>query len=76
MIREDEIITLSELTEKDKGRWVLCKLKEVGRIKSWNDLWVFVVYHCDGQWDNYTNYTATATKPEELTFTRLPKKKE
>ena len=76
MIREDEIITLSELTKKDKGCWVLYKMKEVGRIKSWNDLWVFVVYYCDGQWDNYTNYTAVSTNPEELTFTRLPKKKE
>lgn len=27
---------------------------------------VFVVYHCDGDWDNYRNYTAAKTKITDL----------
>lgn len=27
---------------------------------------VFVVYNCNGDWDNYENYTAANTRPEDL----------
>lgn len=27
---------------------------------------VFVVYHCDGNWDRYQNYTAASTRIEDL----------
>ena len=27
---------------------------------------VFVVYHCAGEWDNYANYTAQRTNVKEL----------
>ena len=49
------------------GMWVLYEPKgEIGRVKSTNEKWVFVVYNCDGQWDDYNNYTAAATKPDDL----------
>ena len=40
--------------------------EEWGRVKSWNDQWVFVVYKCAGQWDDFASYTAAATDPEDL----------
>ena len=66
------MIFVEELTEDDKGRYVVyidgtgeeCR----GRIKSWNDKWIFVVYNCADEWDDYTNYTAAATEPSDLKF--------
>jgi len=49
------------------GTWVLYKPKgEIGRVKSTNNTWVFVVYNCDHKWDNYEDYTAAATSPKDL----------
>ena len=60
---------LDELTKEDIGKWVLYLPKnERGRIKSWNDLFVFVVYKCANNWDDYKNYTAATTKAEDLRF--------
>jgi len=65
-------LALSKLTESDKGRWVIYipekGEKKIGRIKSWNRNWVFVVYHCAGEWDSYEHYTAAATNPNQLYF--------
>ncbi len=73
-----EGIRIQELTESDVGRWVkYCPrhypVAEVGRIKSWNKTWIFVVYNCDNDWDNFENYTGAATSPEELVFIEAPK---
>ena len=62
---------INTLTEDDKGRYVLYKTnycQQRGRIKSWNDEVVFVVYNCNQDWENYKNYTAQATDPEDLIF--------
>ena len=63
---------LSELTQDDRDRYVLYTRgsgpKQRGRIKWWNDKYVFVVYHCDGNWDDFHNYTAAATSPDDLEF--------
>jgi len=65
-------IAISKLTESDKGRWVLyvgmAGEREQGRIESWNQSFIFVVYKCDGDWDNYENYTGQATAPDQLCF--------
>lgn len=65
-------IDITKLTDADIGRWVEYKpLKgqlEKGRIKSWNDKWIFVVYKCDKNWNDFKNYTAAATNPKDLTF--------
>ena len=62
---------IDKLNNRDIGRWVEYAPRfggssEVGRIKSWNDEWVFVVYHCDNKWDEFKNYTAAATSPKDL----------
>jgi len=63
------MIKIKDLQETDIGKWVIYKTEfenQRGRIKSWNDKWIFVVYHCAGEWDRYQEYTAAATKPEDL----------
>lgn len=65
-------IGIQQLKQSDIGRRVLYVPQhgnsEAGRIKSWNDKFIFVVYKCDEDWDNYQNYTAAGTKPEDLRF--------
>lgn len=41
---------------------------EKGKIKSWNDNFIFVVYKCDNQWDRFQDYTGCATSPDDLEF--------
>lgn len=66
------MIDIKKLTEKDKGRWVSYKRfdnsYENGRLKSWNDTYIFVVYKCASEWSKYENYTGVTTKPEDLIF--------
>ncbi len=69
---------IPELGENDIGRWVEYRSKggdkvEQGRIKSWNDERVFVVYQCGGDWDNFAKYTGVATDPADLRFIDTPK---
>ena len=47
------------------GKWVVYQ-NEKGRIKSWNSKFVFVVYKCADDWDNFENYTGCATKRSDL----------
>ena len=68
---------IKDLQKTDVGRWVEHQrhgTKVKGRIKSWNEHYIFVVYHCDGQWDHYKAYTAAATRPNELHFTQTGRK--
>ena len=57
---------------KDIGRCVIYTdgvgEQQQGRIKSWNDKWIFVVYHCANNWSQYQDYTAAATNPKSLDF--------
>jgi len=66
------MIEIESLKESDVGRWVeYCPAfgkRQKGRIKSWNNKFVFVVYHCDDNWNDYQNYTAAATLPDALSF--------
>ena len=39
---------------------------ENGIVKRVTEAGVFVVYHCAQQWDNYEDYTAALTEPENL----------
>lgn len=60
----------------DVGRWVVYVADgaaELGRLKSWNARYLFVVYACDQRWDRYADYTATGTAPEYARWvTNLP----
>lgn len=73
----DLVVDISELTSKDIGRWVTYTPSQgkgdEGRIKSWNDKFVFVVYKRSLQWDKqqwekFQDYTGCATDPEQLHF--------
>jgi len=63
---------IKDLSDTDIGKWVKYQpsagKSEVGRIKSWNDRWIFVVYHCGRLWADYQDYTAAATNPKDLIF--------
>jgi len=66
-----DIIEISTLTESDIGRWVIYKAGlegEIGKIKSWNDIFIFVVYSCNDNWDKFQEYTAEATEPNDLIY--------
>jgi hypothetical protein len=64
------MIDIRQLTDKDIGREVFytngAGNKEFGKLKSWNYKWVFVVYNCADDWDNYRDYTGAATDPNDL----------
>lgn len=61
-------IKLEELSKSDIGRWVGYKNGDVGRIKSFNNLHVFVVFNCDNDWENFYNYTGAGCRDEDLSF--------
>lgn len=65
-------ISIENLKPADVGKWVvytpLKGASERGRIKSWNDKWIFVVYKCDNNWDKFADYTGCATDPSELNY--------
>ena len=60
-----------QLKDTDIGRWVVYTNtgsghKEIGRIKSWNNKFIFVVYNCNHEWDRFQDFTGCATSPEDL----------
>ncbi len=64
-------LQIEKLSKSDIGAWVVYKSyqnEQKGRIKSFNEKWVFVVYSCDENWSNYKNYTAEATDPRDLIY--------
>jgi hypothetical protein len=67
------VIPIASLTATDVGRWVIYSAVpghiERGRIKSWTDQFIYVVYRVpDDQWDRFEDYTAAPTRPEDLEF--------
>lgn len=67
---------INTLTKADIGKWVEYASYNIekGRIKFFNDRWIFVVFHCDDKWDNFENYTAAACSPESITIIQPPDK--
>lgn len=63
-------LKISELKDYHIGEWVeYCGKpgeRERGRIKSWNDTNIFVVYNCGGNWRDFKDYTGASTRPEDL----------
>lgn len=66
------MINLNTLTDNDIGRWVTYKRDfgdpERGRLKSWNHKYIFVVFNCADEWDNFMDYTGASVDPEYLNF--------
>jgi hypothetical protein len=69
------MIYIENLKQEDIGKWVLYTDSvgaiEKGKIKSWNAKYIFVVYKCNFEWDDFKNYTAAATEPNDLNFATL-----
>ena len=59
-----------EQSELKIGRWVLYTggygPNQKGRIKHFDGDWVFVVYKCGGNWNNFQSYTAARTNRKYL----------
>jgi len=66
------MINIKELTKEDIGRWIVYNdgldNLEYGKLKSWNDNTIFVVFKCNDEWDNFQNYTGQSCSPKNLTF--------
>ena len=66
------MIDIKKLNETDIGKWVEYNdgvgKKEKGRIKSWNDKYIFVVYKCANQWNRFDDFTGCSTNPMDLAF--------
>ncbi len=63
------MINLHALEGRHKGKWVICKDGTRGRIKSWNEKFIFVVYESPGKnMDQFEKYIAVATNPNDLAF--------
>lgn len=67
---------MEKLTQDDIGRWVMyipaTGERECGKIKRYNNKQqvAWVVYKCGDNWDQFENYTAAATKYQDLEFAR------
>ena len=60
---------IKDLKQSDIGRFVIYTPNgDLGRITSFSDKWVNVVYRCNHDWEDYRNYTANSTKREHLIF--------
>lgn len=66
------VISISSLKSSDVGRWVVYSAcsghVERGRIKSWSDRFIYVVFRCRKDWDAFEQYTAAPTRQEDLEF--------
>lgn len=69
------MIDITTLTQEDVGKWVIYKpfhakedpdQWEEGKLKSWNDVNMFVVYHCNNEWNRFQDFTGAATDPADL----------
>ena len=66
------MIEIKTLTPEDKGRWVVYRdydgTESVGRLKSWSDSRIFVVFKCNSLWVDYLNYVGEGCKEDQLTW--------
>ena len=66
------MIAIKSLTTDDIGEYVIYRENspemERGRIKSWNDRFIFVVFKCNNEWDRFKDFTGECVCPEDLTF--------
>jgi hypothetical protein len=66
------MIPIASLTPADVGCWVIYSAlpshPERGRIKNWNDRFIYVVYWGAEHWQDFEQYTAAPTLPQHLDF--------
>lgn len=70
------MIQLKYLSKANIGEWVTYRGQvgevERGRIKSWNEENIFVVYKCNNEWHRFDDFTGVATDPNDLTLDSDP----
>ena len=66
------MIKIKDLKKEDVGKWVEytggAGEKEKGKIKSWNNKFIFVVYKCNNEWDRFQSFTGQATLPKDINY--------
>jgi hypothetical protein len=72
-VEPSNTVRIADLSPDHIGQWVEYHASggdkiERGRIKSWNDTGVFVVYNEPAKLPNWLDYTAAHTRPEDLIF--------
>jgi len=72
------MIELKQLSASEVGAWVEYRDRfdskpDRGRIKSWNEKFIFVVYRCGGNWGEFERYSGVATDPGDLSWVRESK---
>lgn len=71
------MIDIKTLEPRDEGRWVIYRDKlaqqdselgktEKGRLKSYKDGSIFIVFKCNNLWVDYLNYTGNLCSPANL----------
>ena len=69
------MIDLAQLEKSNIGDWVEYRggagEVERGRLKGWNDKFIFVVYKCGGEWERFQDFTGVATSPKDLRFIKM-----
>ena len=71
--KPDLSVRLDQLSDRDIGRWIVWTdpnlgTVQKGRLKSWNELFCFVVFKCNDDWIRFENYSAEACAPRECRF--------
>ena len=71
MTKTQEEIERVHKLKGHESKWVVYRdphtnTQQIGRLKSINDMWAFVVFDCDNHWDNYKDYTARGCLPERI----------
>jgi hypothetical protein len=65
-------IRIEDLRPDQIGAWVNYvrenREPQRGRVKYWNQRFVFVVFDCANQWDRFTDFVAAPMNPEDLEF--------
>ena len=73
--KEEVMIDIAQLRKPDIGRWVEYSSSggeiERGKLKGWNEEYIFVVYKCAGEWNRFQDFTGAATRPKDLKFIKL-----
>lgn len=69
-----KMIDIAQLRKFHIGKWVEYKGTggevERGRLKSWNNSFIFVVYKCNGEWNRFKDFTGVPTRPQDLRFVK------
>jgi hypothetical protein len=74
------MIYITDLRPEHVGQWVRYRGRmgewEEGRIKSWNDRYLFVVFKCDNNWDRFEDYTGQSCDLSTIDFIDPPSARE